>query len=308
VPLFGRAQQANKLPTIGFLGNEPAAWNPWTAAFVERLRALGWIEGRSIAIDYRWWEGRAERAAEIAAEFVRLKVDIIVTAGSAVPAAKQATSDIPIVFAISDNPVTGGLVASLARPGGNLTGLATQATEMASKRLDLLREMIPRLRRLAIMLDGRYSENIAELAAVTATAGALGIELVPLEIRRAEEIAPAFESLKGEADALYLVPSALLAANSTRIITFTLSTRLPTMFAARDRVQAGGLISYGPDFVALFRRTAEFVDKILRGTKPGDIPVEQPTKFELVVNLTTARALGLAVPTTLLAIADEVVE
>jgi putative ABC transport system substrate-binding protein len=307
-PLAARAQQAERRPTIGFLGTDAAAWTTWTAAFVERLRALGWIEGRTIRIDYRWSEGRAERAAEIVTEFVRLKVDIIVTAGNAVAIAKQATSDIPIVFALLDNPVAGGLVASLARPGGNLTGLSIQATDMAGKRLGLLREVVPRLRRLAIMLDVGFPQNVVEARAVEASARALGIEVVPLEVRGPEDIAPAFESLKGQADALYLVPGALTAANITRIMTFTLTARLPTIFNVRDRVQSGGLISYGPDNVALFRRTADFVDKILRGVKPGDIPVEQPIKFELVVNLTTARALGLTIPPSVLAIADEVIE
>ncbi len=246
-PFLASAQQADRLPTIGFLGTEAAAWTAWTAAFVERLRTLGWTEGRTVRIEYRWFEGRAERAAEIAAEFVRSKVDIIVTAGNAVAIAKQATSDIPIVFALLDNPVAAGLVKSLARPGGNLTGLSLQATDVAGKRLDVLREVVPHLRRLAIMLDVGFAQNVAEAGAVEATARALGIDVVPLEIRRPEDIAPAFESLNGQADALYIVPGALTAANSTRIITFTLSARLPTIFSTRERVRAGALISYGPD-------------------------------------------------------------
>jgi putative ABC transport system substrate-binding protein len=307
-PLAARAQQTGKLPTIGFLGTDASIWSPWTAAFVQRLRELDWVEGRTIAIEYRWAEGRPERYAEIAAEFVRLKVDVIVTTGPAVPALKQATSVIPIVFVFSIDPVGAGLVASLARPGGNVTGLSLQAADLAGKRFELLREVVPRLRRLAIMVDVGNPEAGLEMSEIEATARALGIEVTPLEIRRAEDIAPAFEALKAQADALYIVSAALIGANRTRIITLALSARLPTTFNNRDYVQIGGLMSYGPNFADQLRRAAELVDKILHGTKPGNIPVEQPTKFELVINLTTAKALGISVPQTLLATADEVIE
>jgi putative ABC transport system substrate-binding protein len=307
-PLAARAQQAGKLPTIGFLGSDASFFSPWTAAFVERLRALGWIDGRTIAIEYRWSEGRPARVAEIAAEFVRLKVDIIVTLGSAVAALKQATSVIPIVFAMDNDPVGAGLVASLARPGGNATGLSIQSTDLASKRLELLREVAPGLRRLAVMVDAGLPEAMLEMREVQATARALGIEVAPLEIRRAEDVAPAFEGLKAQADALYVVVDTLIGSNRTRIITLALSARLPTIFNTRDYAQAGGLMSYGPNFPNLFRRTAEMVDKILRGTKPGDIPVEQPTKFDLAINLTTAKAIGLTIPEPFLLRADEVIE
>ena len=300
-PLAARAQQSGKLPTIGFLGSDASAWSPWTAAFVERLRALGWIEGHTIAIEYRWSEGRPERVAEIAAEFVRLKVDVIVTNGDAVPTVKRATAVIPIVFVLANDPVGGGLVASLARPGGNVTGLSNQQTDLAGKRLELLREVVPRLRRLAIMVDVGFAQAVLEMGEVQAAARTLGLEVAPLEIRRAEDIAPAFEALKAQVDALYVVVDALVTANRTRIITLALGARLPTIFNTRDFVQAGGLMSYGPNYPDLFRRTADFVDKILRGTKPGDIPVEQPTKFDLVINLTTAKALGLDDPAALLA-------
>jgi putative ABC transport system substrate-binding protein len=306
--LAARAQQTGKLPTIGFLGTDASIWSPWTAAFVQRLRELDWVEGRTIAIEYRWAEGRPERYAEIAAEFVRLKVDVIVTTGPAVPALKQATSVIPIVFVFSIDPVGAGLVASLARPGGNVTGLSLQAADLACKRFELLREVVPRLRRLAIMVDVGNPEAGLEMSEIEATARALGIEVTPLEIRRAEDIAPAFEALKAQADALYIVSAALIGANRTRIITLALSARLPTTFNNRDYVQIGGLMSYGPNFADQLRRAAELVDKILHGTKPGNIPVEQPTKFELVINLTTAKALGISVPQTLLATADEVIE
>jgi ABC-type uncharacterized transport system substrate-binding protein len=308
-PLAARAQQPAKLPTVGFLGSDASAWSPWTAAFVQRLRELGWIEGRTIAIEYRWAEGRPARHAEIAAEFVRLKVDVIVTSGTPqVIAARQATSLIPIVFASAGDPVGSGLVASLARPGGNVTGLSSQMTDTAAKRLEFLREVVPNLRRLAIMVNVSNPLSVQEMVEVQAAVRALGIEVAPLEIRRAEDIAPAFEALKAQADALYVVGDALVNTNRTRIMTLSLSARLPTIFNARSFVQAGGLMSYGPTFSDQFRRAAELVDKILRGTKPGDIPVEQPTKFDLVINLTTAKAIGLKIPEAFLLRADEVIE
>src|SRR5262252_54919 len=307
-PLAARAQQPGKLPTIGFLGTDASVWRPWTAAFVQRLRELGWIEGRTIAIEYRWLEGRLDRVVELTAEFVRLQVDCIVTNGDAVPTIKEATSVIPIVCAIANDPVGGGLVASLARPGGNVTGLSGQATDLAAKRLELLREVVPRLRRLAIMLNVDYPSAVLEMGEVQAAARALGIEVATLEIRRAEDIAPTFAALKGQADALYVVVDALVVANLTRINILAAGARLPTMFNTRAYVKAGGLMSYGPNLSDLFRRAADMVDKILRGAKPADIPVEQPTKFDLIINLTTAKALGLEIPPTLLARADEVIE
>jgi putative ABC transport system substrate-binding protein len=308
-PLAARAQQAAKLPTIGFLGaTTPATWSLFVAAFVQRLRELGWIEGRTIAIEYRWAEGRGERFAEIATEFVRLKVDVIVTVGGAVLAAKQATSLIPIVFAVAADPVGGGLVASLVRPGGNVTGLSTQFTDLAGKRLELLREIVPSLRRLAIMANAGYPAAMLEMAEVQATARTLGLEIATLEILRAEDIAPAFEALKGRAEALYVVGESLVTTNRARINTLALAARLPTMHGLRESVEVGGLMSYGPNFPDLWRRAGDLVDKTLRGAKPADIPVEQPTKFDLIINITTAKALGLEIPPTLLARADEVIE
>jgi putative ABC transport system substrate-binding protein len=308
-PLGARAQQPRKLPTIGFLGTATStAWGPWTAAFVQRLRELGWSEGRTVAIEYRWAEGRDARYAEIAAEFVRLKVDIIVTGGSAVLAAKQATAVIPIVFAVANDPIGGGLVASLARPGGNVTGLSIQSTDLAGKRLGLLREVIPGLRRLAIMANIGGLIGVLEMGEVQAAARTLGLAVATSEIRRAEDIAPAFELLKGSADALYVSPGPLVNTNRTRINTLALAARLPTMHGERAYVEAGGLMSYGPNFPDLFRRAADYVDKILRGAKPADLPVQQPTKFELVINLKTAKALGLKIPDKLLFTADEVIE
>jgi len=307
-PLAADAQQAGKVPIIGFLGTDASLWSPYTAAFSQRLRELGWIDDRTIAIEYRWAEGRSERYAEITAEFVRLKVNVIVTSGIAVAMVKQATPVIPIVFAISDDPVGGGLVASLSRPGGNVTGLSVQSTDLTGKRLELLREVVPHVHRLALIGNVGYLQAVVEMGEVQAEARTLGLEIAPLEIRRAEDIAPAFDALKAQADALYVVGDALINANRTRILTFALSARLPTIFNNRDWVQAGGLMSYGPNFPDLFRRTADLVDKILHGAKPGDIPVEQPTKFDLVINLTTAKALGLKIPEAFLLRADEVIE
>jgi ABC-type uncharacterized transport system substrate-binding protein len=308
-PLAARAQQPAKLPTIGYLGTAAAsAWAPWTAAFVQRLHELGWTDGRTIVIQYRWAEGRTERSAELAAELARLKVDVIVTGGNAALAAKQASSVVPIVFALVDDPVGMGLVASLARPGGNVTGLSTQGTEVAGKRLALLREVVPGLRRLAIMANVGYPSGVQEMGEVESAARMLGLDPVALEIRRAEDIAPAFESLKDRADALYVVGDALVITHRVRINTLTLIARLPTIYFVREYVESGGLMSYGPNVPDLFRRAANMVDKILRGAKPGELPVEQPTKFDLVINLTTAKALGLEVPPSLLARADEVIE
>jgi putative ABC transport system substrate-binding protein len=309
-PLAAGAQQATKLPTIGFLGQStPAIESQRFAALVQRLRELGWIEARTIAIEIRWAEGRAERAAEIAAEFVRLKVDVIVTSGTPqVAAAKQATSVIPIVFAVAGDPVGSSLVASLARPGGNVTGLSVLSTDLPGKRIELLREAVRGLRRLAIIGNASNPVIVPEMGEFQAAAGRLGLGSAILEIRRAEDIAPAFEALKGRAEALYICQDLLTFTNRNRINTLALGVRLPAMHASRESVDAGGLMSYGPDFLDLFRRSADYVDKILRGAKPADLPVEQPTKFDLVINLITAKALGLEIPQTLLARADEVIE
>src|SRR5262249_52812321 len=307
-PLVARAQQPGKLPTIGFLGANASGFAPWVSAFMARMRELGWVEGRTIAIEYRWSEGRPERYAEIAAEFVRLNVDAIVTVGSAVPIVRRATSSIPIVFAVAIDPVGSGLVASLAKPGSNVTGLSIQANELAGKRLELLREVMPRLRRLAIMFNAENTQPVLEMGETQAEARRLGLEVAPLAIRQGEDIATAFQALRTRADALYVAVDQLIVANRTPILKSALGERLPTVFSTRDFVEAGALMSYGPNYSDLFRRAGDYVDKILRGTNPGDIPVEQPTKFELVINLTTARTLGLSVPPSLLARADEVIE
>jgi putative ABC transport system substrate-binding protein len=310
-PLAAQAQQPENLPVIGFLGpNTRSDATEWVAAFVRRLRDLGWTEGRTVTIEYRWVEGRTERFAEIAAEFVKLKVNVIVTSGTpAVMALQQATSIIPIVFATAGDPVNSGLVASLARPGGNTTGLATIGDDLAGKRLELLREVVPHLRRLAIVGNVTNPFTVLEIAQIRAAASTLGLEVTTLEIRRAQDIADAFETQRGRADALYVcTDAALIHTNRVQINTLALGKRMPTMHGARTYIEGGGLMSCGPNFPDMFRRSAEYVDKILRGAKPGDIPVEQPTKFDLVVNLTSAKELGLTVPPATLVLADEVIE
>jgi putative ABC transport system substrate-binding protein len=304
-----QAQEGKKFPTIGLLAvATPATMGQWVGAFVQRLRELGWAEGRTIAIEYRWAEGRAERYAEFAREFARLKVDVIVTSGGALLATKQATAAIPIVFTAAVDPVGTGVVSSLARPGGNVTGLSIQATDLTGKRLELLREIDPGLRRLAIMANAGYAAAVLEMRGVQAAARSLGLEVVTLEVRRSEDIASAIEPLKGPTDALYVVQDPLVNANRVQIITLALRARLPTIYGFREFIEAGGLMSYGANFPDLYRRAGEYVDKILRGTKPADLPVQQPTKFDLVINVTTAKALNLTVPPTLIARADEVIE
>jgi putative ABC transport system substrate-binding protein len=308
-PFAARAQQSARPPTIGFLGaGTPIAWKEWVAAFVQRLHELNWIEGRTVKIEYRWAEGNEQRYTELAAEFVRLKVDVIVTSGAAVDAAKEATSVIPIVFGVANDPLTTGLVASLARPGGNVTGLSLLAPDLAGKRIEILREVFPALRRLAVMGNVDYPASVLEISKVQATAGAIGLETSALEIRRAEDIAPAIDGLNGRAAALYVCADPLLLANAPRINELALGARLPTINGVRAFVDGRGLISYGPNIPNLWRRSADYVDKILHGAKPADLPVEQPTKFELVVNLKTAKALGLTIPESFLSRADEVIE
>jgi putative ABC transport system substrate-binding protein len=309
-PLTARAQQSARLPTIGFLGPSTASVaGDRIAAFEERLRSLGWAKDATVAIDYRWADGHLERFEKLAAEFVRLKVDVIVTWGTTTAIeAKRATSSIPVVFTVVGDPVGSGLVASLARPAGNVTGLSTQHADTAGKRLGLLREVLPDLSRLAIMANVSNPGAAEEMREVEALARTVGIEVLGLEVRHASDIEPAVASLKGRAQALYVTADALFNTNKVRIATSTLGARLPTMHGFREIVAAGGLISYAPDYLDLFRRAGDYVDKILRGTKPADIPVEQPTKFELVVNLITAKALGLTIPPTLLVRADKVIE
>jgi len=309
LPLVARAQQRAKLPIIGYLGpNTPSVDRNRLPAFVNRLRELGWIEGRTIHIEYRWAEGRSERLTEMATEYVDQKVDVIVTAATPpTAAAKRATSGIPIVFAAVGDPVGAGLVASLARPGGNVTGMSLQQTDTAGKRLELLREVIPGLHRLAILAHSGNASAMLDMREAQETAKTAGLETVTSEISRPEDILSAFESFKGRVEALYVCNDPLAITNRLRIITSALDARLPAIFDGREYIEAGGLMSYGPSFADLYGRSANFVDKILRGAKPADLPVEQPTKFELFINLKTAKTLGLTIPQTLLLRADELI-
>ena len=309
-PLAARAQQPSKLPTIGYLGSQTLATHAdWHAAFLQRLRELGWIDGRNLVIEYRWAEGSGDRAAKLAIEFVKLRVDAIVTyANPMVLAAKQATSIIPIIFAGAADPVGTGLVASLARPGGNVTGLSSENTDLASKRLELLREIVPSLRRVAIMANISNPASVLDMNEAKSAAHALGLDVIALEVERAPDIVRAFDQINRRAEGLYVCVDTLLFSNRVRINTLALAARLPTMLSTPEQVAAGGLISYAANYPHLFRRAGDYLDKILRGAKPAEIPVEQPTKFDLIINLTTAKALDLKVPLPLLATANEVIE
>jgi putative tryptophan/tyrosine transport system substrate-binding protein len=305
-PLVGRAQQ--KIPIVGILGTASAAsMGPWVAAFERRFRELGWTEKRA-TIEVRWADGRPEKITEIADEFIRLKVDIIITTGTSVPAIMRVTSTIPIVFAIANDPIGAGLVSSLARPGGNVTGLSQLAADLGGKRLEILREIAPAVKRLAVLGDAGNQAAAPEMRQVQDAARSLGLESTMLDVRRAEEIGPAIEGLKANADALYVQSGPIMNTNRVRISTLALGMRLPTLSGIRDYVDAGALMSYGPNFPDMFRRAAELADKILHGAKPADLPVEQPTKFELVLNLTTAKVLGLKIPEAFLLRVDAIVE
>jgi putative tryptophan/tyrosine transport system substrate-binding protein len=310
-PFAARAQQqAGKVPTIGYLGpNVEPVDRPRIAAFAQRIGELGWTEGRSVIIERRAADGLIERASEIAIEFVRLKVNVLLTSGDACGlAAKRATTVIPIVIAIIGDPVGSGLVASLARPGGNVTGLSFVQGDTAGKRLELLREVVPGLRRPAILANLANPGTALDFEAAQVAAHALSMEPVKLAIQRGQDIPAAIGSLNGRADALYVCADAIVNSNRVRINTLALEARLPVMHSFRDNVEAGGLVSYGPDILGMYQHAADLVDKILRGAKPADIPVEQPTKFALVINLKTAKALGLTIPESLLARADAVIE
>ena len=308
-PLAAGAQQPAKQPLIGMLvPGTRATHGEWFAALAQRLRELGWIEGRTVAFEYRFAEGHTDRYAEIVEEFVRMKVDLIATStASTALAAKQATSVVPIVSVMS-GPIGTGLVASLNRPGGNVTGISVQQDELASKRIELLREVVPGLRRLAVIAYAGSRPSLVELEQAYAAARTLGLDAVKMEIHQMEDIASAFEPVRGNTEALYVVSHPLINANRIRISTLALGARMATICGFREYVEVGALMSYGPNVPALFRRAGELVDKILRGAKAAELPVEQPTKWDLVINLTTAKALGLAIPESFLLRADGVIE
>jgi len=308
--MLARAQQAVKLPRLGFIGSSTAsAMSSWIAAFTRRLGELGWIEKKTITIEYQFADGRNDRYVQIANNFVRQKVDVIVTYGTPpTKAAKAATQIIPVVFAAAADPVAAGLVQSLARPGGNVTGLSLQQSDIAGKKIELLRETLGSLRKLAILGNIANPGSVLEIKEVETVAGKLGIEVVTLELRTVEDIAPAFKTLNKRAEAVYVSTDPFILSNVDRINALAASAQLPTIYNGREYLQTGGLLSYGPNYPDLFRQAAELVSKILLGSKPADLPVEQPTKFDFVINNRTAKALGLTLSPSMLARADEVIE
>jgi ABC-type uncharacterized transport system substrate-binding protein len=310
-PLAAEAQQPAKPPRIGYLGGgSSSAARHLLEAFRQGLRELGYMEGQNLTIYYRWAEGRSDQLPGLAEELVRLKVDVIVTHGAvATRAARRATAAIPIVFASSGEAVATGLVASLARPGGNVTGLTIIAPELAGKRLELLREAIPRFTRLAVLWNSANPVVVPEFKETEAAARTLGMQIQSLEVTDQGGLAGAFSAMTGERpDALIVLSDAMFLSQNAQIVGLAAKSRLPAMYAESEFIVAGGLMSYGSNLVVQYRRAATYVDKVLRGARPADLPVEQPTKFELVINLKTAKALGLTIPPSLLARADELIQ
>jgi putative tryptophan/tyrosine transport system substrate-binding protein len=312
VPLAGGAQQPGKVPRVGFLGPRSRSDGaPFVDAFLQGLRELGWMEGQNIAIEYRFAEGRLDRLPDLAAELVRLKVDVILAASTPpAVAARNATRTIPIIMATSADPVELGLVASLARPGGNVTGLAfSVGLQVVGKELELLRETVPQARRVAVLSNPANPGNVLAIKSVKSTASSLGVQLQFLEARGPNEFEAAFAAMARErAGALLVVPDAVFGLHRARLQDLVAKSHLPAMYGLREHTEVGGLMSYAVDLRDSFRRSATYVDKILKGAKPADLPVEQPTKFELVINLKTAKALGLTIPQSVLLRADEVIQ
>jgi putative ABC transport system substrate-binding protein len=306
-PLVVEAQPAAKVWTIGYLTVEPAGLSPGQNSFLEGLRALGYVEGKNLRIERRFANNKPDLLPALASELVRLPVAVIVAGDSrAIRPAKEATTSIPIVMTVSGDPVGGGLIASLAQPGGNVTGLSNMSPALAGKRLQLLREALPRFSRLAVLGPPQNVLDWRELKAVT---DALGVKLHRLEVNAPDEFERAFEAAtKGRADGLLVLPSPLTNSNATRLVRLAAERRLPAMYPLSRSAEIGGLMAYGPNIPDLYRRAAVYVDKILKGAKPAELPVEQPTKFEFVINLKTAKALGLTISPSLLLQADRVVE
>ncbi len=311
-PLTARAQQpAAKVPRIGFLGNSTAELEAnLVGPFRDGLRALGYEEGRNIVIEYRWAEGKYERFPALIAELIALKVDVIVTAGTpASLAVKKATTSIPLVMVAVGEPVATGLVASLGRPGGNITGLTSMSSEMEGKRLELLKEVVPKISHVAVLWNAASPIQAIEEGEVRAAAQVLGMKMLSLGVRTQEEIEDALAVIVRERPgALLVLADRLFLHHRTHIMDFAAQHRLPGVHAYRELVEAGGLMSYGPSYADMHRRAATYVDKILKGAKPADLPVERPVKFELVVNLKAAKEIGLTIPPTLLGRADQVIE
>jgi putative tryptophan/tyrosine transport system substrate-binding protein len=308
--LAAEAQQTGHVYRIGFLGTAtPSLMSAWLTAFREGLRERGYVEGKNIVIEQRWGEGKPERFPRLAAEIVKLKVDLILTSGpQAVRAVQHATTTIPIVMAVIENPVETGFVTSLARPGGNITGLSFQDSELVTRRLQLLKEVLPGVIRVGVLWNPTGDDRTT-LKAVVGAATSLGLSLQILDVRVAEDLGQAFEAAKQKhAQALVQLASPLFAAHRKTMLDLSAKSRLPTTCQERTFVVDGCLMAYGPSFPEMFRRAAYYVDRILKGAKPGDLPVEQPTRFELVINLKTAQALGLTIPQSLLQQADEVIQ
>ena len=303
-------QQAGKVPRIGYLGvTSPSDRPPLLDTFRQGLRELGWIEGQNIVIDYRFAEGRLDRLPDLAAELVRLKVDVIVSLGTqGVTAAKSATKTIPIVMIGVRDPVGTGLIASLARPGGNITGVSGSAgLEIVTKQLELLKETVPKIRRVAILSNPANAYHQLAIKELNVAARSLGVQLQLLEARDPNEFDGAFAAMaKERVGALLVLSDVIFNDHRARLADLAAMNRLPTAYGIRESVEAGGLMSYGPSFLDFYRRSTAYVDKILKGDKPADLPVEQPTKFELAINLKAAKALGLSIPESLLRRADEV--
>ncbi len=310
-PLAARAQQAGKIPRVGFMGNSTAALEAnLVGPFRDGLRELGYQEGRNIVIEYRWAEGNYERFPALVAELLAVPVDVIVTAGTpATLAVKKATSRVPLVMIAVGDPVGTGIVPTLARPGGNITGLSSIAPDLEGKRLELLREVIPKLSHVTLFLNPLNPFHAVSVRQAFAATQALGIRLQALEVRTSGELDGAFAAIvRSKPDALLILADRVFLHNRKRMMDFATEQRLPSVNAYREVVEAGGLMSYGPSYEDMHRRAADYVDKILKGAKPGDLPVEQPTKFTLILNLKAARALAIDVPPMLLARADEVIE
>ncbi len=308
-PIVAQAQQPSKVPRIGVLSNF-AAPDPQVETLKQGLRELGWIEGQNVGLDSRYTNGKLERLPQLAADLIRLKVDVIVTGGEAgIRAAREATNTIPIVMAVSGDPVGTGLIASLSKPGGNITGLSLLASDLGGKRLEILKEAVPKVSRVAVLWNPTNPVKALELKSTEVAARTLGVTVTSNEVRAPKDFDRAFASIARERhNALILLSDPLIRGHKTQIAEFAVKRRLPMIGELRELADAGGLMTYGASLLDLYRRAATYVDKILKGAKPGDLPVEQPTKYEMIINLKTAKALGLTIPQSILIRADEVIQ
>ena len=307
-PLATEAQSPGRIPRVGIL-NSDTMQDARVGEFRDGLRKLGYVEGQNLLITYRWADGQLDRLPALVDDLLASHVDVIVAIGASVWAAKRQTSTVPIVMAFSGDPVGTGMVPSLARPGGNITGLSFMSSDLAAKRLELLKQMFPRIARVAVLYVPAEVSTVPELRETEAAAGTINVTLQPLQVRHPDDLGPLFaKATRERADALLVFAHAFAFVHRDRIVELAARQRLPTMFGWREFVDVGGLTSYGPNVNTMLRRAAGYVDRILKGAKPADLPIEQPTKFELVINLKTAKALGLTIPQTLLLRADQVIE